>query len=72
MKYEDVDESDDSKLKFDPEYNYRIGERTPLMYATAFAGYPVIRYLLDHGSERAAVDSSGANAEKYLADNKLI
>lgn len=68
----DVDESDDSKLRLDPEYNYRIGGRTPLMYATAFAGYPLIRYLLDHGAERAAVDSSGAKAEKYLTDNKLI
>lgn len=42
------------------------------MHATLFAGYPVIRYLLEHGSKRAAIDSSGAKAEKYLADNRLI
>src|SRR5262249_57006486 len=70
MKSLDVNETSD--LKYNPDYNYTVGGRTPLMYATAFAGYPVIRYLLDHGADKKAVDSSGTDARKYLAENKLI
>jgi len=70
MKSLDVNEN--SELKYNPDYNYTVGGRTPLMYATAFAGFPVIRYLLDNGADKKAVDSSGADARKYLADNKLV
>lgn len=55
-----------------PDYNYKVGSRTPLMYASEFARYGVIRYLLDRGADSKVVDDTGATAERYLASNKLL
>lgn len=62
----------DHRITGGTEYNYTIGGRTPLMYAALFSSYPVIRYLIDHGADENHVDSSGATAKKYLAENKLL
>src|SRR5262249_30225830 len=66
------DEKTKEALNCNPDYNYNLGSRTPLMYASEFAGYGVIQYLLDHGADRKVVDSSGVTAEKYLAGNKHL
>jgi tetratricopeptide (TPR) repeat protein len=71
-KMESLAVNENDTLKFNSDYNYTVGGRTPLMYAAAFASPPVIRYLVDHGADKSVVDSSGKTAEKYLADNKLI
>jgi tetratricopeptide (TPR) repeat protein len=71
-KMESLDDYKSSDLKNNCDYNYTVGGRTPLMYAAAFAGSPVIRYLVDHGADKSVVDSSGKTAEKYLANNRVI
>lgn len=54
------------------DFNYTIGSRTPLMYAAAFSGYPVIMYMLSKGADKSAVESEGATALKYLNWNKKL
>jgi hypothetical protein len=65
-----VDSEEAQKLNCD--YNYTIGSRTPLMYAAWFADYPAINYLIAMGADKAAVDSDGSTALKYLEKNKRI
>jgi tetratricopeptide (TPR) repeat protein len=62
----------DHKDKYATDYNYRIGGRTPLMYAVSFSSYPVIRCLIDHGADKKVVDTNKDAAKDYLADNKLL
>ncbi|HEY9683127.1 MAG TPA: ankyrin repeat domain-containing protein [Oculatellaceae cyanobacterium] len=54
------------------DYNYTVGGRTPLMYAAAFASYPVVKYMLEKGVDIKATDSEGAMAGKFLAQNPKL
>lgn len=54
------------------DYNYTVGCRTPLMYAAAFASYPVVKYMLEKGVDIKATDSEGAMAGKFLAQNSKL
>lgn len=67
-----ADSDEASKANDTCFYNYSVGSRTPLMYACAFAGAPMINYLLDAGANKSARDSKGADAASYLKDNKLV
>lgn len=67
-----ADSEDASKANDTCFYNYSVGSRTPLMYACAFAGAPMINHLLDAGANKFARDSKGADAASYLKDNKLV
>ncbi len=53
-------------------YNYNVGSRTPLHYASMFASAPLIEYLLNKGADGGAKDSSGATADTMLKDNKNL
>jgi hypothetical protein len=64
--------TESQRLGLGCDYNYFIGNRTPLMYAAAWAGEPIMRYLLEQGANAQAVDSEGAKAEKYLAENNRL
>lgn len=66
------DSEEATKANESCEFNYTIGSRTPLMYAVAFCDYPTIMYLLRKGSDKAAVDSKGEKAIKYLSWNKIL
>lgn len=67
-----ADSEDATKANDTCFYNYSVGSRTPLMYACAFAGAPMINLLLDAGASKSALDSKGEDAASYLKDNKLV
>ncbi len=66
----DCKEATDANTSCD--FNYTIGSRTPLMYATAFSDYPTITYLLSKGADKSTADSNGDTAVKYLSWNKRL
>ena len=56
----------------DPNFNYRTGSRTALMYAAAFSSAPTIEYLISKGADKQAVDSAGWKVVKFLDWNNNL
>jgi hypothetical protein len=63
----------DSSKDLIPDYTmYIAGNRTALMYASQYASYPVIRYLLDSGADSSAIDSGDETMESFVKTNKKL